>query len=84
MVPSSGLARWAGRGEALASYSSKRHHGVRFRSASPFWPYRMASNPFAAPRSEAQLAHARNRAAALRKPIRLEPEIGEHLPEVVG
>ena len=50
----------------------------------PFWPYRMASNPFAAPRSEAQLAHSRNRAAALRKPSSLEPEIGGHPPEVVG
>jgi hypothetical protein len=43
----------------------------------PFWPYRMGANPFAAPRSEARLAHARNRAAALRKPSSLEPEIGE-------
>jgi hypothetical protein len=37
----------------------------------------MASNPFAAPKSEAQLAHSRNRGVALRKPIRLEPETGD-------
>ena len=43
----------------------------------PFWPYRMASNPFAALRSEAQLAHARNRGAALRKATSLEHKTGE-------
>jgi hypothetical protein len=43
----------------------------------PFWPYRMASNPFAAPRSEAQLTHAKNRGAALRKVTRLEREMPE-------
>ena len=47
----------------------------------PFWPYRMASNPFAAPRSEAQLAHAKNRAAALRKASRLEHENPEGSPQ---
>jgi hypothetical protein len=47
----------------------------------PFWPYRMASNPFTAPRSEAQLAHAKNRGAALRKATRLEHEILEGPPQ---
>jgi hypothetical protein len=49
----------------------------------PFWPYRMATNPFAAPRSEAQLTHAKNRAAALRKASRLEREIQEGSPQGV-
>jgi hypothetical protein len=49
----------------------------------PFWPYRMASNPFAAPRSEAQLAHARNRAGALRRATSLELEIPEGLRQRV-
>jgi hypothetical protein len=42
----------------------------------------MASNPFAAPKSEAQLAHSRNRGTALRKPIRVEPEIGDGVSAV--
>lgn len=33
--------------------------------ACPFWPYRMGSNPFAAPRSEAQMAAARRASALL-------------------
>jgi hypothetical protein len=37
----------------------------------PFWPYRMATNPFAAARSEAQMANAR---AFLRKPHSLGAE----------
>jgi hypothetical protein len=46
-----------------------------------FWPYRMASNPFAAPRSEAQLAAAQNAAARLRKPSSLQAEIPEGPPD---
>jgi hypothetical protein len=37
----------------------------------------MATNPFAAPRSEAQMAHAKNEGAALRKAASLEPETGD-------
>jgi len=49
-----------------------------------FWPYRMASYPFAAPRLEARLAHAKKRAAALRKATSLKPETEEGPPQVVG
>ena len=48
-------------------------------SLCPFWPYRMASNPFAAPKSEAQLAAAQNTAARLHKPSSLQGKSGAKL-----
>jgi hypothetical protein len=49
----------------------------------PFWPYRMATNPFAAPRSEAQRTHARNIAARSHKPPSLGDEIEDGAPAAV-
>ena len=43
----------------------------------PFWPYRMASNPFAAPKTEAQLAAFRNRHATVPEARSLKAEIPE-------
>jgi hypothetical protein len=43
----------------------------------PFWPYRMASNPFAAPKTEAQLEAFRNRHAAVPEARSLKAEIPE-------
>jgi hypothetical protein len=37
----------------------------------------MATNPFAAPRSEAQMAQVKNEVAALHKATSLEPETGD-------
>jgi hypothetical protein len=50
----------------------------------PFWPYRMATNPFAAPRSEAQQAHARDIGARARKPPSLGAETEDEDAAGVG
>ena len=50
----------------------------------PFWPYRMACNPFAAPRSEAQQAHARDMAVRAHKPPSLGAETEDEAPARVG
>jgi hypothetical protein len=47
----------------------------------PFWPYRMASNPFAAPKSEAQLAAFEKRLARTREGRSLRAKSPEGAPQ---